>query len=316
VARIVVLCPDHDAPSGGVRRLYRHVDVLARAGFDAVLLHQKPGFRCTWFENATRVAYAADTPFRPGDWVVVPEVFGPDLAKIAPGLPKVVFNQNAYLTFTGYSVDPADRRTPYTHPEVRAALVVSDDNRDYLAYPFPRLALHRVHYGIDPLFRPAPAKRPLVAYMPRKNAADVVQVVNLLKHRGALDGFRLVPVDGQPEAAVAALLAEAAVFLSFGHPEGCPLPPLEAMASGCVVVGYHGRGGREYLLPEHAFPVEAGDVVGFARAAERVLALARTDPSQLLELGGRARAFVAENYSPRREERGIVSIWQALLSGR
>ena len=78
-----------------------------------------------------------------------------------------------------------------------------------------------------------------MAFMPRKNAADVVQVLNLLKFRGALRGFELAPIHGQPERQVAAVLGEALVFLSFGHPEGCPLPPLEAMACGCVVVGYY-----------------------------------------------------------------------------
>src|SRR3712207_7225539 len=46
--------------------------------------------------------------------------------------------------------------------------------------------------------------------------------------------------------------------------EGCPCPPKEAMASGCVTVGYHGMGGRDYITPAHAFPVPQGDVVAFA----------------------------------------------------
>ena len=53
--RVFVLCPDYDAPSGGVRRLYRHVDVLRRKGTRAWVLHRKPGFRCSWFANDTPV---------------------------------------------------------------------------------------------------------------------------------------------------------------------------------------------------------------------------------------------------------------------
>jgi glycosyltransferase involved in cell wall biosynthesis len=75
----------------------------------------------------------------------------------------------------------------------------------------------------------------------------VEQVLNILHARGVLDGWEVISIDGLPEHEVAERLRSCAVFLSFGHPEGCPLPPLEAMASGCVVVGYHGRGGREYF---------------------------------------------------------------------
>ena len=40
------------------------------------------------------------------DVVVIPEVFGPDLAGIAPGVPKVIFVQNPYAAFFGYPTDP------------------------------------------------------------------------------------------------------------------------------------------------------------------------------------------------------------------
>jgi glycosyltransferase involved in cell wall biosynthesis len=311
--RVFVLCPDYPEPSGGIRQLYRHVDVLNRHGFDAAILHVCPGFRCTWFANQTRVVYAPQTIPGPTDVVVVPEVYGPDLADLFPGVRKVVFNQNAYLTFVGYSCDPTDLRTPYRHPDVIAVLTVSEDNRDYLSYAFPGLRIVRIHNGIDAdLFRPAPTKARRLAYMPRKNTEDVVQVINLLKHRRALTGFDLVPIDGRPEAEVAAILAGSPVFLSFGHPEGCPLPPLEAMAAGCVVVGYHGRGGREYFRPVFSRPVEVGDVVGMAQAAEGVIGTYATDPEAVLAMGRAARAFVTEHYSPDREERDIVEFWKSL----
>lgn len=46
---------------------------------------------------------------------------------------------------------------------------------------------------------------------------------------------------------VAETLASCHIFLSTGFPEGCPLPPLEAMASGCLVVGFTGYGGWDYM---------------------------------------------------------------------
>ena len=315
MSTVYVLCPDYAPPAGGVRKLYRHVDVLNAHSVPATIVHERPGFRCSWFANHTRVSYANEVRPGAGDVVVVPEVFGPDLAKLYPGVRKVVFNQNAYLTFRGYSLDPNDLRTPYAHPEVIATLVISEDNHEYLAFAFPNLRLVRLHYGIDTtLFAYRAEKLPRIAYMPRKNADDVSQVVNLLKHRGALSGFELIAIDGKSEAEVAALLGDCLVFLSFGHPEGCPLPPLEALACGCVVVGYHGRGGREYFRPEFCRPVEFGDVVGFARSAEEVLSLARERPGVLRAWGAAGAAFVREHYSLAREEADIVSFWRTLHS--
>lgn len=312
--RIFVICPDYGPPAGGIRKLYRHVDILNAHGLPAAILHSQEGFRCNWFENQTPVSYRQQVVIGHDDVVVVPEIVGPELGPLAPHSRKIIFNQNAYLTFAGYSVDPNDRRTLYDRPDVVGAFVVSADNRAYLSYAFPRLRLFRLHYGIDGhLFAPCP-KQPLIAFMPRKNAADVVQVINLLKHRNTLSGFELLPIDGRPEAEVASLLGKCAVFLSFGHPEGCPLPPLEAMSCGCVVVGYHGRGGREYFREDMCYPVEMGDVVGFARQVETALDLWRHDPRALAVMGERAAEYVRNVYTLKKEEEDILEGWRRILS--
>jgi hypothetical protein len=50
-------CPDADRPYGGVRAIYRHVDILNEHGVAAFVLHERRPFRCTWFRNGTRIAY-------------------------------------------------------------------------------------------------------------------------------------------------------------------------------------------------------------------------------------------------------------------
>jgi len=47
---------------------------------------------------------------------------------------------------------------------------------------------------------------------------------------------------------VADILRSSRVFLSFSQREGFGLPPLEALACGCAVVGYHGFGGRALFV--------------------------------------------------------------------
>lgn len=316
---IYFLAPDQDTPIGGVRKLYRQVDILNRSGYSASILHEKPGFRCTWFANATRISYVPEVlgagGSREDDVLVLPEIHGPGAAGLAPGVSKVIFNQNCFYTFMGFSLDSRDRRSPYLHPEVRAVMVVSEDSREYLEHAFPGLRVARIRNGIDTrLFAPGGPRRRQIAFMLTKNPDDALQVVNILKFRGALDGWELAPIQGRSEAEVARVLRESSVFLSFGTREGFGLPPAEAMACGCVVVGYHGMGGREFFRPEFSYPVPIGDVLSFARTAERVLGEFRSAPERMERMGREAAAFIGDRYSYQAEERDIVDFWDHLLA--
>ncbi len=315
--RLFYLCPDLKAPTGGVTVIYRHVDILRRRGFEAYVVHEREGFRCRWFENETPVIawskqrdrkelmparrsarfagqalrrtppgspflHLLEPPrieFAPEDIVVVPELFGPGLAEIAPGVAKVIFNQNPYETFYGYPRDLRGRSSPYRHPEVVATFVISEDARRVIEYVFPGITTYRVKWSIDPgRFRAEGVKSRRIAYMPRKGAKDAAFVLAVAAARGALAGYEIAPIAGLDEDGVAACLRESLLFLSLGYHEGCPLPPAEAMACGAIVVGYDGFGGAEYLLPELSFPVPTGDLVAFAQTLEHVLRLEEEQP--------------------------------------
>ncbi len=310
--RTYFICPDTDVPSGGVRVIYRHVAHLTAAGIDAAVVHGHAGFQVTWFQDDVPVVYADQITPTPADLLVIPEIYGPNLAGIGPGVPKAIFNQNAYNTFKGYPIVPDGAPTPYQHPEVRAAVVVSEDNRAYLRHAFPGLDVRRTVNCVDPaLFHPGPKRRQL-AFMPRKHPDEAQQVLHMLAARGALDGVDVVALEGMNERQVAAALRETLMFLSFGYPEGCPCPPKEAMACGCAVVGYHGMGGRDYIAAPHAHAVDQGDIVAYARLVEQLLA---GDQAELERMGLAAAAFVHETYSEQAERDSAVAVWGALLTG-
>ena len=336
-------CPDKDYPVGGIRVIYRHVDILDRNGFEAFVLHHYHPFRCTWFENDTPVAHEARYPehsrspaarawrgarraagapvgtdplpafeLTDADVLVLPEVM-PDVPESEGHVPKVIFNQNAYLTLAPYPLDVDSRDIVYARPEVRGAIVVSEDSRRYLESLFPELRVHRIHYGIDPeLFAFAAEKKRQIAYMPRKNERDLQQVLVRLRLAGRLEGWDVVAIEGLSEAETAALLRESAVFLSSGHPEGFGLPAAEAMSCGCVVVGYHGYGGREFLTEDNGFPIAVGDVVEFADTTARVLRELEQEPDALARRAERGSRFVREHYAREREEEDVVAAWREL----
>lgn len=297
-------CPDRDAPSGGLRQLYRHVDLLREAGLPAVVLHGKPGFRCTWFAHDTPVTSVAETRPGPDDHLVLPEIYGARIASMAPWVPKVVYNLSGGLTFAGHRLQ--DRATPYLHPEVVAAVVPSENTADYLRYAFPALRVHRVRPGVDPsLFRPGRKLRQ-IAVMPRRHREDLDQVLHLLKFRGV--DAPVVVLEGRPPEEVARVLGESLVFLAVSRQEGFGMPALEAMACGCVVVGWPALGGREFFLPDHCVPLAEPDPVACARAVEAVLA----DPSAE-ERGRRAAAFARSAYRPEFEREDVLAFWEPLL---
>jgi hypothetical protein len=311
------LCPDEAKPTGGVKVLYRHVDLLNANGFRAFIVHRKKNFRAEWFENSTAIVRWDDIHPRAQDFVIFPEVYGPRAAEPFRPAKKVVFNQGCYLTFHGYKFDPREKVTPYLDPDVIAALVVSEDSRKYLTTVFPQLRVVRVHSSVDPnlfAYRPAEQKKKLIAFMPNKHPGDAEQVISILKFRGILDDFDVLPIQGKREHEVAEILGDTLVFLSLGSAEGFGLPNVEAMLSGCMVVGYHGGGGREFFKPEFSRPIEINDILGFADAVQGVIEMCRQNPKALSDQTRMACDFVRKEYSRERERDDVVSFWNDTMN--
>jgi glycosyltransferase involved in cell wall biosynthesis len=304
---IYYLCPDYPAPSGGIRMIYRHVDILTAAGVEAAVLHHSDGYSCDWFAHSTRVVGAPSVTLSPADTLVVPEVYGPFLDQLPTGLRRVAFNQNAYLTFEH---TPAAGEALYAGFE--AAMTVSEDSADYLRFVFPDLRVEAVADAVDPdVFHPvaqAPPRR--LALMPRKRPDEAKEIVRLLGAR--LDGWEVTPIEGCSEGETAAALREAPIFLALGHREGFGMPPAEAMASGCFVVGFSGFGGRELFDPAWSAAVEDGDVLGAARELAGALATYETDPAALRERGHRAREHVISRFSLQRQRDDVLRFHRSL----
>lgn len=341
---IYYLCPEHKTPVGGVRVIYRHVDILNSQSIPAYVVHNTRGFRVDWFENDTPIVYwhnnlfdrvvakfkrrfdaeaTIELPITGGpntrigsdDILVIPEMYGPDLAAAyGRGIKKVILNQNCYLTFHGYSFQRGRLISPYRHNDVIATLINSHDGEAYLRYAFPDLPVHLFCLSIDPkLFSYQAQKKKQICFSRIKNQADAMQVVNILKFRGVLNEFEIIPFINLPQREVAQIYKDSLLMLSFGYPEGFGLPPAEAMACGCVTIGFHGGGGREFFRPEFSYPIEQGDIIGFARTVEEVIKAYEHNPDAVLEKGRLASDFIREQYSPQAEEATVAGAWEAII---
>jgi glycosyltransferase involved in cell wall biosynthesis len=315
-APTVYFCtPDYDFPSGGVRVIYRHVDLLNQVGIPAFVLHRDPKFRCSWFDNTTRIAGSDRTRVGPQDVLVIGELAAPLFRERAAGTRFVVFNQNPHLTWQ--RVPRGMVQSYMASPDLAGVVVVSQHSLEMVRYLAPQANVLRVHNSIDPqLFHPAdrrPARR--IAYMPRRGRREAEHVLAMLSARGALEGWEVVALGGMTEREVADALRQTTVFVNFCYHEGFGLPAAEAMACGAYTVGFHGFAGREYFRREFSDPVESGDVLALGHAIERTIEREALEPGWCQVRGAAAARFIAREYSPGRESADVSAVYRGLLAG-
>ena len=194
------------------------------------------------------------------------------------------------------------------------------------------------------LFAPAPDTRPpaakglRIAWMPRKNKAAALQVQHILAARRSLPvPVTWVEIQNKTPAEVAETLRSCHLFMATGFPEGLALPPLEAMACGCLTAGFAGLGAWDYMrqalpggylplcpLPNlpwetsgdatahsgNAFAAADNDALGLALALEAAARIIINDPKTYAVLRERGLAAAAF-YSADNQRKAIAGLWQA-----
>ena len=311
---VYFLTPDLDIPAGGVRVMYSHVDLLNSAGVEAAVLHQRKGFRCSWFENTTRVTDIRSSAIGPDDVVVVPEGDVDVLTTLHRCVRHVVLNQSGHLTWMRRG--EAVTRHYANAPGLLGVIVVSEYIARMLRYAYPKLAIHRVRNGIDhTLFYPTgEPKVRRISYHPRRGRRELDIVIHMLQAKGVLRDWEFSSLAGLNQADFAAAVRSSRITVNLSCWEGFGLTTCEAMACGNYVVGFHGFGGLEFMRPEFSCPVETGDVVAVAEAMERVIALDSVDDQWCQSRGRLASAFVLDEYSRHKEYETVISAYRALLS--
>lgn len=307
---VYFLAPDYDKPAGGNRVIYQHVDILNAAGVSSVVVHQRRGFRYSWFANTTRIQSVAETALSSKDLLVVPETDVDLIGRLDSNIRVVVFNQNSHLTWKR-----PNSSAIYDAANVKAVIVVSKHNQDMINFAFPRVTTFRVNLSLDgKLFHPPDvAAEKKITYMPRRGADDAHQVLAMLRSRGALRDWELVAIDGISHDEVGEHLRKSRIFLAFTCQEGFGLPAAEAMACGNYVIGVHGYGGSEFFQPSFSSAIAPGDVLNFAKAVEAALEADAIDPEWCRVRGLEASRFVRTEYSIEREKRDVTQIYSSLI---
>ena len=250
--RCALFIPPLTRMSGGLANLYRIADDLRALGREVALVC--PGNKAVGFTEMVQRGFAAPPweglTLDPSDLWLVPESW-PNA--MPPGLiqnvPTVVYAQSWNFLLTTLPDGVSWKQLPVRF------LAVSHPVAWFLEEVLGVRVSGLLPPALDPAFSGAGAARPArpvrVAWMPRKNKALAEQIrqiaeVRLSRYVDA-PAVDWVPIHNLPPHGVAAAFASCHIYLNTAFPEGCGLPPLEAMATGCVPVGFTGFGGWEYM---------------------------------------------------------------------
>ena len=339
--RIYVFCPEEKKPIGGVKQLYRLVDVLNRNNFNAAIIHKNKNFRVNWFENSTNISYfpalfnKVEQLNKKKNWknkikylikskfgnnnlpekdsiIIFPEVYGPYIHTIVSNR-IIIFNQNCYYTYDNFPKYKKINIHPYQYKNVIGTLVVSQDSLNYLKYAYEADSIYRIHLGISDAFSYNANKEKTIAFMPRKLSEDSSQIFHILNNKLTNLGWNFISINNKSEKEVAAILNKAAIFLSFNYNEGFGLPPVEAMKSGCYVIGYGGNGGNEYFKEEFSSKIVDRDIISFVKEIESTCVTFNENSNYIIEKGKKAHDFITKNYNLINEENDIVYSFNQIL---
>lgn len=344
--RYLFLCPDMRTASGGIAVLYDTVSVLCNAGYDAAIVHNSPNAGYPdrpdrpprlYTQAYARAHTALDgrrakvtVPLqllyeqfrggaldrwqpRAGDVLVVPEFMMTAAMLAFPQVQMGVFVQNTFA-FERTHAEALERGLDIRQ-RAEWFLGVSQICLDQ----FELLGI-RTGHALTVTMKPEEFpfqqnKETLITYMPRKRPVEARRIVEALERRGQTVGYRLQALDHIPRLEVSQELQRSRFFISLLHQESIGFPAAEAMAAGCIVVGYTGLGGREFFTSETGIPVTEDDTLGLVRALETAVIEYAAAPARLDALRRHASETINAHYSRTVFQTALLDIWRKIDTG-
>ena len=329
-----IFLPPLPRQSGGLAVLRRMGVILRKAGFPVCFVLREASKHAE--ESGVDILHWQDLRLKAGDIWLTPEGW-PNalLPALNAGARTLVYAQNWAYVLTCAPQNTHLEKLPLEF------LAVSDPVARFVDMSLGKHA-PVLRPGIDTaLFCPPPEGKDdaslRIAFMPRKNKAYARNIRELaevrLRRRTPALSLEWLSIEDCSQAEVARILQTAHLFLCTGFPEGCPLPPLEALACGCVPVGFAGIGGWDYMRQATDFPgaavplwplretpwagngfyVADGDVPGAVFALEAALDICATGGEELAALR-RAGQMTAAAYSLEAQEQSVVALWSTFAA--
>ena len=314
--RIIYLCPDYTVPSGGIKRLYMHVKILVESGYNAHLLHFKRDFKPVWFDIAVPTLYLSEQPnFYPEDTIVIPES-QPLIMRELRNLP--VKKVAIALSFI-YLFEKMPLSENWSDYGIDWVMANNKSIADFIRWSMHIQHVYIIGSSIDKAmfyFEPE-VKKLQVAYMAKKDTLSPV-LEKILKAKALrYQGIEFVRIENLPLLEYARVLRESGIFLTTSTSEGYPRPILEAMACGCVCIGFDGVGARDFIVdsgPHHNFI--RSDGANFIDLTHKLVWLLEKlhDKDPFIDTIRQNGLSVAARFTPEHEKESILAFWKAYLA--
>lgn len=190
-------------------------------------------------------------------------------------------------------------------------ITASCNNAAFLNEVDASLKVDVIHPYIPGFFRAA-AKKPCIAFSPRKSTVEAYALrATFHSLYPELQSIPWVEIKGLDRSEVANVLSQAAIYVAFGKLESICLSVLEAMASGCIVVGDHGGAGADFATDDNGLWSRSSDIlksaIALRHAVEIFSASGANNPlsNNAIET---AKKFSYDNF-----ERRLLNYWGPYL---
>ncbi len=274
--------PDFEKHSGGIQWIYNHVKRLNQEGYNAIIVHQKNGFVPEWLKDwfdqdeegnfiDINIQYLDNKNLQVNleDFFFIPEGF-PQLMENLRNAPckKVVYCLNWYYVLN--ALQPGIYWDSYG---IRDCLSISQSQTNYLRLIMPFLNFKQVTCQVgDPevYFPPEKSsdKKMQIAFIKSRDGGQ--KAYNVIKTFYALFPYfrfiKFVELSGMDKDTFAQAMRESQFYAHFDEASSLGTAPIEAWRSGCLVAGWDGVGGVEFMNPQNTWLAPNGDIVRLALA--------------------------------------------------
>jgi len=305
---ILYHCPDIQMKCAGMSRLYRHVAILNKYGFEAAILHAHQGFVLD-DQPHVPIRYGS---IQEGDIVVIPESY-PGIMYEIKDYP---IRRFAIALSWSYLFETLPDDKDWRHFNIERTMVVSPFIGKLIQWSM-NIPVHIIAAGLNDAlyFQERHVKQRWISYIQRK--ADLVPFLKRIlfaRNPNYIKQIQWIPLENYNEKEYAAIIRQSSIFLNLSTAEGLVSSCLKAMRCGTIVAGFNSIGGVDTLSGtgqnQNCILAQTGDYISLSYSLEPLLIdLINGNMNRwkmLVENGLKA----TQAYTYAAEEKSLVEFWE------
>ncbi|KPA18184.1 glycosyl transferase group 1 [Candidatus Magnetomorum sp. HK-1] len=308
---ILYHCPDIQMKCAGMSRLYGHVNILTKHGFDAAILHANKGFVLD-DQPSVPIRYGE---IQEGDIVVIPESY-PGIMHEIKDYP---IRRFAIALSWSYLFQTLPDNMDWRHFNIERAIVVSPFIGKLIEWSMG-IPVHLIIAGLNKSLyhNENIPKKNWISFIKRKSDL-VTNLKRILRARNSdyIDKIEWIALENLSEKDYAEIIRKSRVYLNVSTAEGLVSSCLKAMRCGAIIAGFDSIGGTDLLkgsgLQKNSILVQTGDYVSLAYELEPLLKdmiseQMTTWKNMILNGINTTKAFTCEA-----EEASLIKFWKEYL---